>query len=355
MALHEKNAPINYTQPETAMFATLTLPAGIDLTAPQRTPTVRVRSADDLRNALRHARGHAVKLDGSGMDRVLQLDARRRMVELQAATPWSELATYLALKKIEIGAFARMQGTVGEAVGQASAGPDGMPVVRHVAALTLFTPDGELRRADRNAHPELFRLAMGGHGVIGVFYSVTLSIDSLLAGASAATDPVELHIADGRAANAPECTIECLLPPASLEAYLKDVRLLADERRIALHGITVRRYQPETETALRWATGEWAGVEVRFGTKTTLGASVAAAETRRALLNAALGHGGSFPIRDLRDATRRQLEACYPMAAAFLADKRRSDPAERLQNAWYRKLATTMRSEGCTVRWAKAG
>lgn len=335
------------------MYATLTLPAGIDPTAPQRTPTVRVRSADDLRNALRHAREHAVRLDGTGMDRVLQLDAKRRMVELQAATPWSELAAYLASIKIDIGAFARLHGTVGEAVAQAAAGPDGMPVVAHVAALTLFTPDGELRRADRNAHPELFRLAMGGHGVIGVFYSVTLSVDSLLAGVTAATEPVELRIADERAANTPECAIECLLPPDALEAYLKDVRLTAGERRIALHGITVRRYQAETETALRWATREWAGVEVRFGTKTTLGASVAAAEIRRALLNAALGHGGSFPIRDLRDATRRQLETCYPMVGAFLADKRRSDPAERLQNSWYRALVAAMRCEACQVRWGR--
>ncbi len=72
---------------------------------------------------------------------------------------------------------------------------------------------------------------------------------------------------------------------------------------------------------------------------------------RRALLQAALAHGGSFPIRDLRDATRRQLETCYPMIGAFLADKRRGDPAERLQNSWYRGLVATMRSEPCAVRW----
>lgn len=335
------------------MFATLTLPAGFDLSTPQRTPTVRVRSADDLRNALRHAREHSVRLDGSGMDRVLQLDAKRRLVEVQAATPWAELANTLASSKIAIGSFARMPGTVGEAVAQAAAGPDGLPLSAHVAALTLFTQDGELRRADRSAHPELFRLAMGGHGVIGVFYSVTLSIDSLLASAAAETDPVELRITEEAPAPAPECAIETLLPPAALDAYLKEVRLLADERRIALHGITVRRYKPDTETSLRWATQEWAGVEVRFGVKSTLGASVAAAEVRRALLAAALGHGGSFPIRDLRDATRRQLEACYPMIGSFLADKRRGDPAERLQNPWFRALVATMRGEACAVRWGK--
>src|ERR1700704_4611150 len=104
------------------MFATLTLPAGFDLTSPQRTPTVRVRSADDLRNALRHAREHAVRLDGSGMDRVLQLDAKRKLIEVQAATPWAELASHLASKKIAISAFGRMPGTVGDAVAQTAAG-----------------------------------------------------------------------------------------------------------------------------------------------------------------------------------------------------------------------------------------
>ena len=335
------------------MFATLTLPAGIDPTTPRRTPTVRVRSADDLRNALRHARANSLRLDASGMDRVLQLDDKRRLIEVQAATSWAELARYLASRRIAIDAFTHMQGTVGEAVAQAAAGPDGLPVPAHVAAITLFTPDGELRRADRNAHHELFRLALGGHGVIGVLYSVTLSIDSLLRSTAAAEAPVELHFQEEPATPAPECSIECLLPPTGLDAFLREVRLLADERRIALHRITVRRYQAESESSLRWAAREWAGVAVRFGSKTTLGASVAAAEVRRALLHAALSHGGSFPIRDLRDATRRQLETCYPMIGAFLADKRRGDPAERLQNAWYRGLAATMRGEPCAVRWGK--
>jgi FAD/FMN-containing dehydrogenase len=340
------------------MYATLTLPAGTDITSPQRTPTVRVRSADDLRNALRHAREHSVRLDGSGMDSVLQFDTKRRVIEVQAATSWMALVKYLASRKIALDAFAHMPGaaaTVGEAVVQAAAGPDGLPVVAHIAAITVFTPDGELRRADRNAHHELFRLALGGHGAIGVLYSVTLSVDSLLRSAAAAIAPVELRIEQEPATPAPACAIECLLPPPALDEFLKDVRQLADERRIALHGITVRRYQAESESSLRWASREWAGVEVRFGIKQTLGASVAAAEVRRTLLQAALNHGGSFPIRDLRDATRRQLEACYPMIGAFLADKRRSDPAERLQNRWYRALVATMRGEPCAVRWGQTG
>jgi FAD/FMN-containing dehydrogenase len=337
------------------MFATLTLPAAFDPVSVPRAPTVRVRSADDLRNALRQARAHDVILDGSGMDRVLRMDAARGLLELQAATPWTGLAGYLAPHGIAIDAFSRMSGlpiTVGEAVSQAAAGPDGLPVSAHVAAITLFTADGELRRADRESNKELFRLALGGQGVVGVIYSVTLSVESLRRSAASAAAPVELYL-EGPPAPARECVIECLVPPEALEDYLKNIRSLAEERRLALHGITVRRYQTDEHACLRWAGREWAGVEVRFGIKTTIGASVAAAEVRRALLAAALAHGGTFPIRDLRDATRRQLEACYPTIIAFLADKRRGDPAERLQNAWYRSLRLTMRSEACDVRWGK--
>jgi len=339
------------------MYATLTLPAGYDPTTPQRAPTVRVRSADDLRNALRHARERPITLDGSGMDRVLRFDAERGVLELQAATPWAELARYLAQHGISIDSYARAPGlpaTVGEAVSQAAAGPDGGPVSAHLAAIALFTPDGELKRADRDANAELFRLAIGGHGVIGLLYSVTLSVESLRRAAAQTAASAALTIADGSAATAPECAIECLVPPSALEAYLQEMRSLLDERRIAVHRITVHRYQPDTDACLRWAGREWAGVEIRFGIRNTLGASVAAAEVRRALLAIALAHGGSFPVRDLRDATRGQMEACYPMIAAFLAEKRRSDPSERLQNAWYRRLTAVMRSEPCAVRWVKS-
>jgi len=339
------------------MFATLTLPAGTDPSSTHRAPTVRVRSADDVRVALRLAREQAVTLDATGMDRVLRFDAQRGIIELQGATSWRELAAYLAARRIDIGPFAGLPGlvpTVGEAVSFAAAGPDGMPVSAHVTAITIFTADGELRRADRYAQGELFRAVLGGHGAIGVLYSITLSVESLARSAAEAIEPAELEAVDAESRLVPECVVEYLLPPDALEAYLKQVREILAQRRVALGGILVRRYLPDAYASLRWARQEWAGVEVRFARKETLGASVAAAELRRLLLEAALGLGGSFPIRDLRDATRRQLEACYPMVGAFLADKRRNDPGERLQNAWYRRLVAVMRSETCTVRWTKA-
>lgn len=337
------------------MYATLTLPAGQDHAAPRRSPTVRVRSANELRNALRQARGQALTLDASGLDRVLHADAARGLLEVQAATSWRDLAGQLASRGIALDSFAGLSGlpaTVGEAVSKACAGPDGLPVSAHVIAVTLVTPDGELRRADRHANPQLLELVLGGQGVLGVLYSLTLSIESLRRSAAQSAAAAELCMPEAGSASA-ACTIECLLPPAELDGFLNEVRSLTDERRRPLLGISVRRTLPDRSCHLNWATREWARVEIRFGTKTTLGASVVAAEVRRALLAAALARGGSFPVADLRDATRQQLETCYPMLKGFLAEKRRIDPAERLRNSWYRRASATLRAESCEVRWSR--
>jgi FAD/FMN-containing dehydrogenase len=339
------------------MYATLTLPAGQDIDAPRRSPIVRVRSADELRNALRQARGQALTLDATGLDRVLRADAARGLLEVQAATSWRDLAGQLSRQGVVLDSFtslSRLPATVGEAVSQASAGPDGLPVSAHVVAATLVTPDGELRRADRLVNPQLLELARGGQGVLGVLYSLTLSIESLQRSAAQSTGAAELCIPNAGAASTPAGAIECLLPPEALDGYLSDIRSLVEERGLALLGISVRRTLPDSGCHLNWATREWAGVDIRFGTKTTLGASVVAAEVRRALLAAALARGGSFPVADLRDATREQLDACYPMLRGFLAEKRRADPAERLQNAWYRQASAKLRAESCEVRWSRS-
>jgi FAD/FMN-containing dehydrogenase len=338
------------------MFATLSLPAGQDLPAPHRATAVRVRSASELQGALRHARQNALTLDGSGLDRVLRIDAARGLLEVQAATSWRELTRYLAMQKITLEGFSDRAGlpaTVAEAIAHAAAGPDGLPVTAHVTAVTLVTPEGELRRADRGGNRQLLRLVLGGQGVIGVLYSVTLSIDSLRRSAANALAPVELGIDVPAHETAAASSIECLLPPEQLDGFLKDLRACVDERSLTLLGITVRRHLPDDSCQLSWSTREWAGVEIRFGRKTTLGASVAAAEVRRALLAFALARGGSFALRHAPDATRQQLEVCYPALKGFLAEKRRGDAAERLQNDWYRCVAGKLRGEACESRWGK--
>ena len=289
-----------------------------------------VRSADELRRALREAREHAVTLDLSGLNRTLRIDSERRRIELQAATPWSAVGC------------CGMAGTVGDAVSANSPGPDGIPMVAHVEAITLVTPDGEVRRADRRANPDLFALAVGGDALVGVLYSVTLRIDSLARSIQDAEQPVVLDLAQP-GPGAPR-SAEFLVPPDRLDAVLESFKDLAAERRISLERISVRRLQAERETLLRWATREWAQVTLRYRMRRTLGSCVHATEIERRLLDTVLAAGGSFRIGSWTHAGVAQLQHCYPKLAEFIAQKKRLDPAELLQNAWYRRVAATLRA-----------
>ena len=291
---------------------------------------ILVRSADELRRALRAAREHAVTLDLSGLNRTLRIDGERRRIELQAATPWSAVGSY------------GLAGTVGDAVSANSPGPDGVPMVSHVEAITLVTPDGEVRRADRRANPDLFALAVGGDALIGVLYSVTLRLESLARSVEDAQQPVVLDLAE-RGQGAPR-TAEFLVPPDRLDAVLESFKDFAAERRIGLERISVRRLQPERETLLRWATREWAQVTLRYSMRRTLSACVHATEIEGRLLDTVLAAGGSFRIVAWPHAGVAQLQHCYPKLAEFIARKKRLDPAERLQNAWYRRVAAPLRA-----------
>ncbi len=330
------------------MLATLASPAIIEPGASRRAETFFVRSADDLRRALRAARERRLVLDTSALNRMLRLDGERDRLELQAATPWRAIAGYLGERAAGLDGGLQTAGlpdSVGEAVSANAAGPDGTPLVSHVEAITLVTPDGELRRVDRGANLNLFRLAVGGHGLFGVLYSVTLRVDSLLRSAQRAQAPVELDLTGAAVAGGVSRRAEVLVPPGMLDRVFSDFRELAAERRVTLQKVLVRKLRPENETFLPWASREWAALTIDFCTRPTLGASVHAAEIHRLLLEIALSHGGSFPVPEASIASLAQIHACFPGISAFIAEKRRYDPAERMQNRWYRRVAALLRGQ----------
>jgi FAD/FMN-containing dehydrogenase len=327
------------------MNATLAFPRFGDLHAARSPATIAVRSADELRRALRAAREHALTLDVSGLNRMLRLDCQRRQIELQAATPWSAVARYLGEHGVTPGPadFSQhLAGSVGETVSANGPAPDGTPMSIHVEALTLVTAEGDVRRADRHANSDLFALAIGGHDLLGVLYSVTLRIDSLLRAVNRAERPVVLDLAHPVHAGSVVRAAEFLVAPERLDAVLARFKALAAEHRTGLQSVTVRRLQPEHETFLRWATREWAEVTLRYAMRQTLGACVHATEIERLLLDAVVASGGSFRIGAALRPSVEQMERCYPKFGEFVAQKKRHDPAERLQNPWYRRLTAAL-------------
>lgn len=301
-------------------------------------------SADDLCRAVRAASAEAWRAGSRGLDRVLHHDAGRELLEVQASVPWQALARYSRSDGL--------CGTVGESVAENRRGPDGQPVVAHVRALTIATADGQLRRASREHSPELFRLAVGGCGAFGPFYSVTLDLASWSRAAASPSAAACLELPPSDAGTRHD--VELLLPPERSDALAERARDLVAERRCALVRMEASRVQPEDVTVLRWARREWVSLRIEYQSRTTLGASVGAAQLCGRLLDLAIQAGGSFQPFLLPIASRAQAEACYPMLAQFIAEKRRLDPAERITSPWYRGVCRAWRAAPCRVRFGKS-
>jgi FAD/FMN-containing dehydrogenase len=320
--------------PETTMLATTQLP----LSAP------RLHSAGDLCKLMLAAGAHPGRFDATDLNRTLRHDAERGLLEVQAGVGWRCLEPH-------VGA-AFLPGSVGESVAANCAGPDGEPIVRHLHALTLVTAAGELHRASREHAPALFRLAVGGCGAFGPFYSLTLDLPSLARSAARSAAPARIGLPDDDPGG-PRIELELLVPPQRSDEVVAQVRAALAEHRCRLCLLEARRILPENETCLRWARSEFVALRIAYRTRATLGACASAAQLRGRLIDLAIGAGGSFMPRLLPLATRAQAAACYPMLAVFLAEKRRLDPAERVPCPWYRGVRRAWRPEACTVRWAR--
>ena len=124
-------------------------------------------------------------LDTCGLARVLALDSERGTIEVEAGIQWPELYSFLSSPANVGGAWAFAQKqtgadrlTLGGAIaanvhGRALTLP---PIVADIESLVLVDASGEARTCSRSDHPELFSLVVGGYGLFGVVYSVTLRL-----------------------------------------------------------------------------------------------------------------------------------------------------------------------------------
>jgi FAD/FMN-containing dehydrogenase len=281
------------------------------------------------------------------LNRILGLDATHGLLEVQAATPWLAIAGELRPGDARARVRTTMP-TVGQSIERNAAGPDGTPAVAHVACIALVTPEGELRRVSRDRDAELFALTVGGQGLFGTIYSITLRIGSLARAVERASAPEEIVLQPRRG----RYPLELLLPPSVLGDFMKDVDRRCNDRRTALQSVTVRHTAAEDDTFLRWARRDYAEVTLGLVEVNGLGAAVRATQLRHELIDAAIAAGGSFQIACSAEATRDQVRACYPQLEEFIAHKKRFDPNERLVNSWYLRQRSLLAREACNVRFA---
>lgn len=298
-------------------------------------------SAHELQESVRECR----PLDTSRLNRVLGLDPRRAVVEVQASVTWKSLADHLQPGDARARELPTTCATVGESIAWNAAGPDGRPTATHVESLTMVTPDGQLRRIDRLTNPALFALVVGGQGLFGTLYSATLRIASLAR---------TLGEAEPRAADpaAPRTrALRLLVPPEQADALVAEIHARCGEWRVPVEAVHLRRVRADDETVLSWARRDCVEVSATVGELATIGGAVRATQMRRELIDAAIARGGAFPIACTPEATRAQTEACYPQLANFLAEQRTIDPRGVMANAWLRHHRSLLSAEPCEVRW----
>jgi FAD/FMN-containing dehydrogenase len=125
-------------------------------------------------------------VDMTALDRVLHLDLEHGTARVEAGATWPKLLEQLErLQQDREGfwTFAQKQTgaddlTLGGAVAANihGRGLKMRPFVQDVVCFELLGEDGRLVRCSRTEHPELFRLVIGGYGLFGVVYAVTLQL-----------------------------------------------------------------------------------------------------------------------------------------------------------------------------------
>ena len=161
----------------------------------QLSETIKAACARKLHLSIaggRHAMGgqqflqNGILLDMTALDRVLEFNDAARMVRCEAGATWPRLLSQL--EQIQAGAstfwtFAQKQSgadnlTLGGAI-SANVHGRGLtfgPFVEHVVSIDIVTSDGKLVRCSRQENPHLFSLVIGGYGLFGVVYAVTLQL-----------------------------------------------------------------------------------------------------------------------------------------------------------------------------------
>jgi FAD/FMN-containing dehydrogenase len=140
----------------------------------------------------RHAMGgqqfgtNMLLLDTAPLNRVLEFDRDRGVIEVESGIRWPELLAYLHREQHgqgeQWGIAQKQTGADRLAIGGAvsanihSRGLKMKPFISNVESIALLDSNGEFIRCSRAENQELFRLVFGGYGMFGLVYSIRLQL-----------------------------------------------------------------------------------------------------------------------------------------------------------------------------------
>ncbi len=125
-------------------------------------------------------------VDMTGMNRVLNLDADRGIVEVEGGIEWPRLLDYLikeqSRRQTQWGIMQKQTGADRLSIGGALAsnvhgrGLKFKPIIDQVESFTLMNHTGSIVRCSRDENSEMFSLVIGGYGLFGIVTSVRLRL-----------------------------------------------------------------------------------------------------------------------------------------------------------------------------------
>lgn len=140
----------------------------------------------------RHAMGgqqfvtDGLLIDTRRLDKVLAFDAEHGRIEIESGMQWTQLYDHLLSSqrgRRKPWTFAQKPAGADQLTfgGCLSANIHGRglalpPFIGDIESFKLIDANGDMHHCSRNDKPELFRLAIGGYGLFGVIYSVTLRL-----------------------------------------------------------------------------------------------------------------------------------------------------------------------------------
>jgi FAD/FMN-containing dehydrogenase len=139
---------------------------------------------------------------------------------------------------------------------------------------------------------------------------------------------------------ATEMITEIDVPRSALAGFLDEVRQDFRKNNTELIYGTVRLIERDDESFLVWAKQPYACTIFNLHVVHSPEGLQRSADAFRRLIEMAARRGGTYYLTYHRDATRSQVESCYPQFAEFLRLKKKYDPEERFQSDWYRHYRT---------------
>lgn len=172
------------------------------------TEVAKIDSLESIRVTIHRARrkGQAISIAGAGyamggqqflsndlhldtrkLNRILHFDMASGLIEVEAGIHWADLIPqYVKLQQGSPNQWGIAQKQTGadhlSLGGALSVNIHGRglhlpPLVSNIESFQLVDSNGELKRCSRTENTELFRLAIGGFGLFGIIYSLTLRLE----------------------------------------------------------------------------------------------------------------------------------------------------------------------------------